>query len=787
MTTPYDLSFTPVDFDPFSDRTHPIELTIPTELRAIIAADAALGPAPRGAFHVAMALRIDGLLELESLRKAFSSLITRHDALRVVFAEHGPTAHFVPSFPVHIETTTAAHLTPEAVDAQLQCWAGAPFDLNRGPLFRIGWVPTAQSGVLLLVAHRLIADERSLAVLLTEWAALYNETGSTALLPALSWAAWLAQPRPAVPVGPWPSASRPENGPFAVAGRSQTLIRRINFQQLTLPLPTLVAGAAALVLHHLRQQSEVHIGLATAPQRPTGEPPLIAPLTDVALVTSHFFPDQPMGEYWDALVASVGQAQREAAGRGYAPALDRSGQYPPIGVLLEVDVTASPFLNFGQSAARRHPYQSTSSPADWTIRLCSQGDSLEITWTYDANQTDPRLLTDYFQQFETYLNTLATEQARPIQPPLPQPPAVPAASRPARAPQTSHELLVADVFSEFLGTDEVQLTDDFFELGGHSLLAVQVMDRLEKETQVRLPLSVLFEHPTVEKLGALLQERATISWTPLVAIRSKGAKPPIYIVHGAGSHVLNFGTLIPYLDPQQPVYALQAQGASGESEPLETIEEIASLYVEAILKNNPSGPYALAGYSFGGFIAFEMARQLLRRGKQVSFLGMIDAEAFQPYDAVSVADRLRHLLLSRLCRGWYSLTKAIRYPGPAARAVGNFWKEKAHNAWLRLTLTPQQRHDRLSPTERMYFVYYRAWQQYRLLPQEVVIDLFRTQVQTEYLEDAHYYGWRPYARRGVVVHSVPGGHHSMFKEPYVEHLSQKIQEALDRRMPRPGK
>ena len=104
---------------------------------------------------------------------------------------------------------------------------------------------------------------------------------------------------------------------------------------------------------------------------------------------------------------------------------------------------------------------------------------------------------------------------------------------------------------------------------------------------------------------------------------------PLYIVHGAGLNVLLFNALAMNMDDEQPVYGLQARGLNGIDEPLDVMEEIAANYIAEIVAQNPTGPYALAGYSLGGTIAYEMARQLIEAGKEVKMLAVFDTYAKQ--------------------------------------------------------------------------------------------------------------------------------------------------------------
>jgi len=110
----------------------------------------------------------------------------------------------------------------------------------------------------------------------------------------------------------------------------------------------------------------------------------------------------------------------------------------------------------------------------------------------------------------------------------------------------------------------------------------------------------------------------------VVPLRPGGSKHPLFLVHGVDGDVARFENLLPYLAADQPVYGILAQGLLRERVAFTRVEEMARYYVEQIRQGQPHGPYQLAGYSFGGFVAFEMALQLRAKGERVGFLGLID-------------------------------------------------------------------------------------------------------------------------------------------------------------------
>ena len=202
---------------------------------------------------------------------------------------------------------------------------------------------------------------------------------------------------------------------------------------------------------------------------------------------------------------------------------------------------------------------------------------------------------------------------------------------PAIAPRDEVEARLARVWEEVLDVRPVGVNQSFFDLGGHSLLAIRLLGRIDEEFGRRLPLAALFRGPTVEELAHVLRAEATRTaggpWSPVVAIRAEGEKPPFFCVHPAGGIVYCFQDLARQLGGDRPFYALQAAGLEGDVPPFEVFEAMAARYVEAVRAEQPEGPYHLGGWSLGGVIAFEMARQLREGGHEVATVALFDSWA----------------------------------------------------------------------------------------------------------------------------------------------------------------
>lgn len=194
------------------------------------------------------------------------------------------------------------------------------------------------------------------------------------------------------------------------------------------------------------------------------------------------------------------------------------------------------------------------------------------------------------------------------------------------APRNDTERELAKIWSEILNIEPVGVKDNFFEIGGNSLSAIHLIASIEQQCGKELPLSLVLTNPTIEDFASLLNTSSdTFDHSPLIPIQPKGSKQPFFCVHPAGGHVMCYFKLTQYLSADQPFYGLQAQGFHGDEEPLRRVEDMASLYIRAIQKFQPQGPYSIGGWSFGGVVAYEMAQQLHKQGHEVSLLAILDS------------------------------------------------------------------------------------------------------------------------------------------------------------------
>ncbi len=357
---------------------------------------------------------------------------------------------------------------------------------------------------------------------------------------------------------------------------------------------------------------------------------------------------------------------------------------------------------------------------------------------------------------------------------------------------TSTEDMVSCLWQELLRIKRVGLHENFFELGGHSLIAIKLTKALEKKTGVQLPLTSLFEYPTVHLLSKkidthfkIIEEEKSkmnsVNWNCLVPIKPSGSKPPLYVVHGAGLNVLFLHTLAGNMDVEQPVYGLQGLGLNGKNDiSYNSVEEIAAAYIKEILLQNPKGPYALAGFSMGGLIAFEMAKQLKSIKKNVTFLGMLDAFTYNYSESQSKMERVKQDVAFKIRQQLYGCSLLIKHPEMKFWQLKHFFYKNTHALYHFFKY-----HAKIDPSDIFFHIsksrkkYVKALRKYRPTPLNCRIDLFKATKHHYYIDDFEYFGWKPYALNGVNVYQFDGDHHQLFGPLVVQKFSLRLQQRLD--------
>lgn len=395
------------------------------------------------------------------------------------------------------------------------------------------------------------------------------------------------------------------------------------------------------------------------------------------------------------------------------------------------------------------------------------------------------------------------------------------------APRDAVELQLSLLWEEVLRVSPISITANFFELGGHSLLAVQLMAGIEQRFAQQLPLAVLFQEATIERLAAILRQHGTVdSASTLVGLQTAGTKPPLFFAHPGGGSAFCYVPLARYLGQDQPFYGLQTPGLHEERELYTDVREMAAHYVEHIRSVQPVGPYHLGGWCVGGIIAYEMARQLQQAGEEVAFLVLLDSAPPAPESEFVDDDSSMFTQfawdLGRLLGKNLPASYKVAILGLLDSALPSFGEQAVDTGQVAAFITdllaelqgPQglasyEELKRLSLDEQLqrllayvkeahidppeaemaylrhlsiiYSTNVRAVHAYVPQAYSGDITLFRARAEMADGQEETAAVWKALTTGNVSVHLVDGDHYSIIKEPDAQVLAEKLQGALRER------
>ncbi len=356
------------------------------------------------------------------------------------------------------------------------------------------------------------------------------------------------------------------------------------------------------------------------------------------------------------------------------------------------------------------------------------------------------------------------------------------------APRDDLELHLTRIWEKVLGIQPISVTDNFFALGGHSLLAARLFAQIEQTFGKNLPLSILFQSPTVEQLTSILRQQGMLApCSSLVAIQPAGSKLPLFCIGGAGGDVFYFRDLSNRLGLEQPIYGLQAQGLDGKQAPHTRIEDMAAHYIKEIRTFQSEGPYFLAGHSVGGLVAFEMAQQLQMQGQEVGLLAIFDAGIFKSIDSVPSFWDKASFHLSNLIElePKNKLSYVPRMLSASVKSgVKNMSKKIASLVGLQSqhSLTQELGGPEFLPqnVRRMFKLNEQAARDY--VPQVYLGQVTFFRATNNSTSATSRLRWSRLAAGGLEVHKVPGDHSfadSLLSEPNVSVLAEKLKACLE--------
>ncbi|RZU29455.1 amino acid adenylation domain-containing protein [Streptomyces sp. BK022] len=366
---------------------------------------------------------------------------------------------------------------------------------------------------------------------------------------------------------------------------------------------------------------------------------------------------------------------------------------------------------------------------------------------------------------------------------------------PGRAPDTgprdAYERTLAELMADVLCLDAVGTHDSLFDLGGTSLTAMRLVVRIEQLYRVHLPLADFVATPTPAGLAARLRDGgAKAGFDPLVPLRPQGTRPPLFMVHPMGGTVLCYMAFARHFPADRPLYAFQAAGADPGTAPLRTVEDLAESYLAALRKVRPHGPYTVGGWSFGGFVAFEMARRLRAAGERVELL-VVDTTALDqgprsPHDDEAMLEWFFHELLWPRDGGAVSAPAVPGGPGSTEERFASMARVAGERGILPADSSG-------TVVRRLFDVYRANWHAtlaYRPPREDQDLTLIRAveplpaalsamhgAARTRHQDPCN--GWSAVTRGRIRTVQAPGDHLTMMEEPHVARLTSILAELTD--------
>ncbi len=345
---------------------------------------------------------------------------------------------------------------------------------------------------------------------------------------------------------------------------------------------------------------------------------------------------------------------------------------------------------------------------------------------------------------------------------LPAPEGSSSAVQRGGAPRDEVEKQLVELWQEVLGRPNVGIHDNFFDLGGYSLLATRLFALIEARTGQRIPVSTLFQAPTIAELAVVLRDQdVAAEGDSLVPIQPSGSEPPLFYVAPYMISVLQFANLGVELGPDQPLYGIQPQGLDGRRPVHTRIEDMAAAYIREIKTVQPHGPYRIGGHCSGAWVAFEMARQLEAAGEPLDTVLLVD----QGPPGVERAIDWTSYLLGRL--RFYFRDGRLRHALAWQAKIG------LHRLRLRRLWNPASEY--VAEVRRRhreaYLVYEGATVQSDLV-------LVRSEESLALSDKAWYLEWRGRTTGKFFETRAIGTHANLLERPYVTVLADRMRWAF---------
>ena len=351
-------------------------------------------------------------------------------------------------------------------------------------------------------------------------------------------------------------------------------------------------------------------------------------------------------------------------------------------------------------------------------------------------------------------------------------------------PRDELETTLVSIWESVLSVHGIGIRTNFFTLGGYSLMIVRLFANINRTLNLSLPITTIFNAPTIEQLADIIRGRTLYS--PLVPVQPKGSKAPFFLIH---SYLL-YGGLPSVLGEERPFYGLRELNESME------MGERVALYAKEIRSVQPHGPYFIGGWCAAGPLAVETARAIIEAGEEVAMVVLFDS--WRPGYAAELAVQQRHMpemtLRARLDRKFRFHRSKLQplSPGGRARYAWNAIKQKAASTRGKLYLKHWAFAQRLFQSLGLplpHFMHNVSLQTFESIrtysgksfPGRITLIRATDAIYIPGAEPAC--GWGAMASKGVDVQWAPGNHETMFIEPNLSVVGDILRSSLEKPQP----
>lgn len=359
-------------------------------------------------------------------------------------------------------------------------------------------------------------------------------------------------------------------------------------------------------------------------------------------------------------------------------------------------------------------------------------------------------------------------------------------------PSNPVEVQLLTIWRELLGKSQIGIRDDFFDIGGDSLTALNLFVRIKNQLGVSLPLSILFSRRNIQQLAHHIESTSasiadkSLKNSPILSIaplKLEGKGDPLYIMPSLFGELLFARPIIDRIGSQNPIFGVQPSPDSQSSEDDWDFIKVACEYARVIQEHHPSGPVNLLGYSYGGFLAYEVARQLVLQKHSVGLLIVIDTGPENRFKRQGIRSHFRHAcaVIKNAPRWMYdqrdtkSLTSLVsKVKRKATFLLRRYWS--ASDSSLQLGDVADTRKIQVEYLSRseLLFTSFR-----RYIPDHYsgTVHLYRASTRPLFHSHSSDLGWSRVAYEVRVI-DLPGNHETILKDPSVSVLSSHLSHLM---------